>query len=75
VTLGLPALVLGVYGAAQPDFRQQLWIVPFIVCGIVSIGVTWHLTRERAELRPKTLTTIAVVATLAIAEIAAWVAH
>lgn len=75
VTLGLPALVLGVYGAAQPDFRHQLWIVPFLVCGVASLAVSWLLTNERVEVRPLTLTLIAVCATLGISQFAVWVAQ
>jgi hypothetical protein len=75
VTLGLPALVLGVYGAAQPDFRQQLWIVPFMVCGVASLAVSWLLTNERVEVKPLTLTLIAVCATLGISQFAVWVAQ
>ena len=35
VTLGCLLCYLGVYGAsAAPDFGRQVWVVPFILCGI-----------------------------------------
>lgn len=74
VTLGLPALALGVYGAgAEPDFQHWPWLLPFGVSGVFSIGIAMWLSGAK-RLRGGALTLVAVTLTLLTAQIAVWVA-
>ena len=74
VTLGLPALVLGVYGAdARVDFQSKAWILPFLLCGCFSIALAWWLSRHPKQFRGVELTLFAVMVTLGLTELAVWV--
>jgi hypothetical protein len=51
VVLGLPALVLAVYGARSDSELPWAWVLPVFLCGTLACVVAWFLPGE-AAVRP-----------------------
>ena len=67
VVLGLPALVLAVYGARPSDHWHWLWVAPVAACG----GLAWLVARllsgdERTKERNRVQAVLAATVTLVL---------
>lgn len=51
VVLGLPALVLAVYGARSDSELPWAWVLPVFLCGALACAVAWFLPSD-ATIRP-----------------------